>query len=144
MPSSPTRTTIEASCWVDFHVLDPTSPSNRHIQRGSQANSQAQSSLQHATPGAHKTEATTHHREANHRNAVLVPFMMTVVGGFTPRDTACDAGGLLDPKDALSCLFRRGTPPARGSPRLSVEEGLIRSIAVDAVGRGRDVLCDQT
>ena len=69
---------------------------------------------------------------------------MTVVGGFTPRDTACDAGGLLDPKDALSCLFRRGTPPARGLSRLSVEEGLIRSIEVDAVGHGRNVQNDQT
>ena len=57
---------------------------------------------------------------------------------------ACDAGGLLDPKNALSCLFRRGTPPARGSSRLSVEEGLVRSIAVDAVGHGRNVLYDQT
>ena len=44
-------------------------------------------------------------------DAVLTPFVMTVVGRFIPRDTACDAGGLLDPKDALSCLFRRGTPP---------------------------------
>lgn len=31
----------KASYWVDFHVLDPTSPSNRHIQRGNQLNSQA-------------------------------------------------------------------------------------------------------
>ena len=69
---------------------------------------------------------------------------MTVVGGFTPRDPTYDAGGLLGPKNALSCLFRRGSPPARGSSRLSVEEGLIRSIAVDAVGYGRNVLYDQT
>ena len=43
-----------------------------------------------------------------------------------------------------SSVFRRGTPPARGSSRLSVEEGLVRSIAVDAVGHGRNVLHDQT
>ena len=59
-------------------------------------------------------------READHPDIVAKvlatelradpPFIMTVVGGFTPRDTACNAGGLLDPKDALSCLFRRGTP----------------------------------
>ena len=134
----------EASYWVDFHVLDPTSPSNRHIQRGSQADSQAQSSMQHSNRCAYKTKATTYHREASHHGAVLVPFIMTVVGGFTPRDPTYDAGGLLDPKDALSCLFRRGSPPARGSSRLSVEEGLIRSIAVDAVGYGRNVLYDQT
>ena len=134
----------EASYWVDFHVLDPTSPSNRHIQRGSQADSQAQSSLQHSHRGAIKVKAARYSKEADHHDAVLVPFVMTVVGGFTPRDTACDAGGLLDPKNALSCLFRRGTPPARGSSRLSVEEGLVRSIAVDAVGHGRNVLHDQT
>ena len=34
--------------------------------------------------------------------------------------------------------------PLSGSSRLSVEEGLIRSIAVDAVGYGRNVLYDQT
>ena len=53
-----------------------------------------------------------------------------------------------DPKDPLSCLFRRGTPPECGSSqsRLLVEEGLSRSIAVDAVGYGRNayVLYDQT
>ena len=54
------------------------------------------------------------------------------------------AGGILDPKDSLSCLFRRSTPPECGSSRLLVEEGLIRSIAVDAVGYGRNVLYDQT
>ena len=39
-----------------------------------------------------------------------------------------------------------GHPPLheRGSSRFSVEEGLIRSIAVDAVGYGRNVLYDQT
>ena len=82
-------------------------------QRGSQVDSQAQSSLQHSTRGAYKTKATTYHREASHHHVVLVPFIMTDVSGFTPRDTACDAGGLLDPIDALSCLdlFHRGTPP---------------------------------
>ena len=54
------------------------------------------------------------------------------------------AGGILDPKDSLSCLFRRSTPPECGSSRLLVEEGLIRSIAVDAVGHGHNVLYDQT
>ena len=41
---------------------------------------------------------------------MLIPFIVTCVGGFTPRDPTFDAGGLLDPKDSLSCLFRRGTP----------------------------------
>ena len=65
----------EASYWVDFHVLDPTSPSNRHIQRGSQADSQARSSMQHSNRGAYKTKATTYHREASHHDAILVPFL---------------------------------------------------------------------
>ena len=45
-----------------------------------------------------------------------------IIGGFTPRHPTFDAGGLLDPKDSLRCLFHRGTPPERGSSRLSVEE----------------------
>jgi len=49
----------KASYWVDFHVLDPTSPSNRHIQRGNQLNSQAQSSLQHSFKGAYTVNKTT-------------------------------------------------------------------------------------
>ena len=74
----------EASYWVDFHVLDPTSPSNRHIQRGSQADSQAQSSLQHSTRGAIKITATTYSREANHHDAVLYILITTAdaIRGF--------------------------------------------------------------
>ena len=54
------------------------------------------------------------HREADHVGAVrvlvLVPCIVTCVGGFTPRDTTYDAGGILDPKDSLSCLFRQDPP----------------------------------
>lgn len=38
----------ESSYSVDFHVLDPTSLSNRRIQHGNQVNSHTQSSLQHS------------------------------------------------------------------------------------------------
>ena len=83
------------------------------------------------------------HREADHVGAVrvlvLVPCIVTCVGGFTPRDTTYDGGGILDPKDSLSCLFRQDPPPERGSSRRS-KQGLIRSIAVDAAGYGRNVL----
>ena len=66
--------------------------------------------------------------------------------GFLVRTGSCshsNAGGLLDRKHSLRCLFRRGTPPVRSSFRLSVEEGLVRSITVDAVGYGRNALYDQ-
>ena len=54
------------------------------------------------------------------------------VGGFTPRGPTHDGGGLLDPKDAFKSLFLRGKVPMRGSIGVSVEEGLVRSIAADA------------
>ena len=93
----------------------------------------------HANRRAYLAKAQTCHREADHFGAVLVPFIVTCVGGFTPRDTTYDGGGILDPKDSLSCLFRQDPPPERGSSRRS-KQGLIRSIAVDAAGYGRNVL----
>jgi len=40
----------------------------------------------------------------------------------------------VDPKDAFKSLFHRGKVPVRGSIGVSVEEGLLRSIAADAAG----------
>ena len=48
------------------------------------------------------------------------------------------------PKIPSAACSAGAPPPERGSSRFSVEEGLIRSIAVDAVGYGRNVLYDQT
>jgi len=91
-------------------------------------------------------KAETYHREANHRGALLIPFVltMTTVGGFTPRSPVHDGGGLLDPKDAFKSLFHRGKVPVRGSIGVSVEEGLLRSIAADAAGDSDNALYDKT
>ena len=51
-----------------------------------------------------------------------------------------DGGGLLDPKDAFKSLFHRGKVPVRGSIGVSVEEGLLRSIAADAAGSSDSAL----
>ena len=67
-----------------------------------------------------KLKADTYHREANHRGALLLPFVLTTVGGFTPRSLVHDGGGLLDPKDAFKPLFHRGKFPVRGSQALGV------------------------
>ena len=69
---------------------------------------------------------------------------MTAVGGFTPRGPTHDGGGLLDPKDAFKSLFLRGKVPMRGSIGVSVEEGLVRSIAADAAGDENNALYDKT
>ena len=55
-----------------------------------------------------------------------------------------DVGGLLDPKDAFKSLLLRGKVPMRGSSGVSVEEGLVRSIAADAAGDENDALNDKT
>ena len=56
--------------------------------------------------------------------------------------TTFDAGGILDPKDALSCLFRRGTPDMSAAHLISQSKKV--PFTVDAVGHGRNVLYDQT
>ena len=91
-----------------------------------------------------KLKAVTYHREANHRGALLLPFVLTTVVGFTPRSPVHDGGGLLDPKDAFKSLFVRGKVPVRGSIGVSVEEGLLRSVAADATGDTDNALYDQT
>ena len=121
-----------SSYYVDFHVIDPLAPSYCHIQRPGVPDSL--SSLQHTVREAIKLKAATYHREANHRGALLLPFLLTTVGGFTPRSPVHDGGGLLDPKDAFKSLFVRGKVPVRGSIGVSVEEGLLRSVAADATG----------
>ena len=70
--------------------------------------------------------------------------MLTTVGGFTPRSPVHDGGGLLDPKDAFKSLFHRGKVPVRGSIGVSVEEGLLHSIAADAAGGPDCALYDKT
>ena len=45
-----------------------------------------------------------------------------------------EGGGLVDPKGAFKSLFVGGKVPVRGSIGVSVEEGLLRSIAADAAG----------
>ena len=74
----------------------------------------------------------------------MVPFLLTTVGGFTPRTPNYDGGGIFDPKDAINALFPRGTVPMRGSLGTSIEEGRIRSIAADAVSDNNNALYDQT
>ena len=61
---------------------------------------------------------------------------MTAVCGFTPllRGPTHDSGGLLDLKDAFKSLFLCGKVPMRGSITVSVEKGLVRSVAADAAG----------
>ena len=131
-----------SSYYVDFHVIDPLAPSYCHIQRPGVPDSL--SSLQHTVREAIKLKAATYHREANHRGALLLPFLLTTVGGFTPRSPVHDGGGLLDPKDAFKSLFVRGKVPVRGSIGVSVEEGLLRSVAADATGDTDNALYDQT
>ena len=50
----------------------------------------------------------------------------------------------LDLKDTFEAIFHTGKAPLRGSVRVSVEEGLIRSIAADAVTQNINILYDQT
>ena len=118
--------------YVDFHVVDPLAPSHRHIQVPGKPDSL--SSLQHTVREAIKLKASNYHREASHRGAVLLPFVMTTVGGFTPRSPDHDGGSLLDPEDAFKALFHQGEVPVRGTIGVSVEEGLLRSLAADAAG----------
>ena len=63
---------------------------------------------------------------------------------LTPRSPVHDGGGLLDPKDAFKSLFVGGKVPVRGSIGVSVEEGLVRSIAADAAGDTDNALHDKT
>ena len=133
-----------ATYHVDFHVLDSTAPSHRHIQKGSDPDSQNKSSLLVSMRDAVQKKATTYHRESNHHGATLLPFIITTVGGFTPRSPDFDARGQLNPKDALCAIFDKGVPPIRGTIPTSIEEGLVRSIAADAICGDRNVLYDQT
>ena len=128
--------------FVDFHVVDSLAPSHLRIQKAGDPASQ--SSLQRAVREAIKIKADSYQKEAEHRDALLLPFVMTAVGGFTPRGTDHDGGGLLDPKDAFKSLFLRGKVPMRGSIGVSVEEGLVRSIAADAAGDEHNALYDKT
>ena len=68
--------------------------------------------------------------------------IITTVGGFTPRSPDFDARGQLNPKDALCAIFDKGVPPMRGTIPTSIEEGLVRSIAADAICGDRNVLYD--
>ena len=70
-----------------------------------------------------------------------MPEVTTIYYGFTTR---FDGGGLLDPNDAFKSLFHRGKAPGRGSIGVSVEEGLLRSIAADAAGGLDCALYDKT
>ena len=49
------------------------------------------------------------------------------LGGFTPQPST--PGASLTPKTPSTCLFRRGTPPERGSSRLSVSI----AVAINAI-----------
>ena len=60
-------------------------PSAPRIQNSTDPNSQINSSLQHPQRVAVREKVVTHHRECDHYNGVLVPFLLTTVGGFTPR-----------------------------------------------------------
>ena len=51
---------------------------------------------------------------------------------------------MFHPEDTINTLFPRGTVPMRGSLGTSIEEGLIRSIAADAVSDNDNALYDQT
>ena len=65
---------------------------------------------------------------------LLLPFVLTTVGGFTPpaaRFTMAVASSTLR---SLLSLFVGGKVPVRGSIGVSVEEGLLRSVAADATG----------
>ena len=68
----------------------------------------------------------------------------TVIAGQVKPIKTTDGGGLLDPKDAFKSLFVRGKVPLRGSIGVSVEEGLLRSVAADATGDTDNALYDQT
>ena len=94
--------------WVDFTIIDPTAPTNRRIQNSHQLNSQNQSSTMHANRRAYLAKAQTYHRpdpknppkKNPHFGAVLVPvpFIVTCVGAFTPRDTLTTPAAFLTPK----------------------------------------------
>ena len=99
--------------FVDFHIVDSLAPSHLHIQKPGDPASQI--SLQRCVRDAIEVKADTYQREAEHLDALLLPFVMTPVGGFTPRGPDHDGGGLLDPKDAFGSLFLRGKVPMRGS-----------------------------
>ena len=47
------------------------------------------------------------------RRPILVPFLLTTVGGFTPRTPNYDGGGIFDPKDAINAFPARHCPHAR-------------------------------
>ena len=101
-------------------MFDPTALSARRIQKATDPNSQINSSLQHSQRVAVRKKVVTYRRECDHHNAVLVPFLLTTVGGFTPRTPNYDGGGIFDPKDAINALFPRGTVPMRGSLGTSI------------------------
>ena len=71
-----------ATFFVDFHVVDPLAPSHLRIQKA--GGPASQSSLQRCVREAIKVKADSYQREAEHREALLLPFVVTAVGGFTP------------------------------------------------------------
>ena len=95
-----------SSCHVDFLVIDPLAPSHRHVQKPGDPDSL--SSLQHSVREAIKLKANTYHREANHRGALLLPFVLTTVDGFTDKTLshASGAGLLFNQVVQCTCLMR--------------------------------------
>ena len=77
------HTQLNSCCKTPINSL---APSHLRIQKAGDPASQ--SSLQRAVREAIKIKADSYQREAAHRDALLVPFVMTAVGGFTPLPAA--------------------------------------------------------
>ena len=109
-------------------VFNPTARSARRIQKpfDRDLNSRINSSFQHSQRVAVRREVINYRRECDHHKAVLVPGLLTT--GGLPRTPNYPTS-----KDAIAALFRRGTVTMRGSLGISTEDGLTRSIAVDAI-----------
>ena len=72
-----------------------------------------------------------------------LPFIVTCVGAFTRGTQLSTPGDSSTPKTP-SAACSAVAPHLSAALLVSVEEGLVRSIAVDAVGLGRNVLHGQT
>ena len=71
--------------FVDFHTVDSSlAPSHLHIEKPGDPVLSPASSAASVTPSKSRVMADSHQRDAEHRDALLLPFVMTPVGGFTP------------------------------------------------------------
>ena len=80
----------ESTYWVDFHIVDPTAPTNR---------------IRHSYRFAYQTKAKAHHREAEHHGSSHFALHRDLRRRL---------------HHARPNFRRRGTPRPRGLPRLPV------------------------